>query len=101
MKRFFYLMLLSGLFSLILFFASPPPQQFHADSGSDSLAHKVSGEIRQKVANGHGSDSVRVIIQPAGAWDSDLDSTVEDSGGANVRQFRNFQVRIVTLPANA
>ena len=51
--------------------------------------------------NGHGGDLVRVIIQPAGTWDSSLDATVEQSGGSNIRQFQNFRVRVVTLPAQA
>jgi subtilisin family serine protease len=101
MKRFFFLIVLSGLSSLIFILPSPVQHKVHADSGSDSLGRKVSREIQRKVWSGNGSEQVRVIIQPAGLWDDDLDSTIEGSGGTNVRRFHNFQVHIVTLPANA
>ena len=62
---------------------------------------KVSKDILKKVADGKGADFVRVIIQPANQTDSSIDSTLEDSGGSNIRKFKNFAVRVVTLPAQA
>src|SRR6185503_16250163 len=55
----------------------------------------------QKVNAGKGGDFVRVIIQPASQSDGSVDSTIEDSGGANIRKFKNFAVRVATLPATA
>src|SRR5207244_5719980 len=62
---------------------------------------KASKDLIERVNNGRGGDLVRVIIQPADAWDGPLDSTVESSGGSNVRQFQNFRLRAVTISANA
>ena len=102
MKRFLYPMILSGLCALILvLLALPLSPRVQADSGSDSLGHKVSREILQKISSGHGSEQVRVIIQPKATWDTALDSTVEEAGGTNVRSFQNFRVRVVTISANA
>ena len=42
-----------------------------------------------------------MIVQPRGSWDSNLDSTVESSGGSDIRLFRNFPIRVLTLPAHA
>ncbi len=101
MKRFLSLMILSALCALVLVLLSPLPRKVQADSGTDSLDHKVSREIRQKVSSGNGSEHVRVIIQPVGLWDTVLDSTVEEAGGTNVRSFQNFRLRVVTVSANA
>ena len=60
----------------------------HAQSAGQ--IRKASKDLIEKVNNGRGGDLVRVIIQPAGAWDSPLDSTVESSGGSNIRQFHYY-----------
>src|SRR5438128_584690 len=62
---------------------------------------KASKDLIEKVNNGRGGDLVRVIIQPADAWDSPLDSTVQSSGGSDIRQFHNFRIRAATISANA
>jgi subtilisin family serine protease len=102
MKRFLNPLILSCLFSLILvLIALPLSPRAQADSGSDSLDHKISREILQKVSSGNGSEHVRVIIQPKGVWDTELETTVEEAGGTNFHSFQNFKVRDVTISANA
>src|SRR5262249_47263553 len=66
-----------------------------------SNRRKASTDLKKKVDSGRGDDLVRVIIQPAGTWDQTLESTVLSSGGRNERQFRNFQLRAVTMSAEA
>ena len=72
----------------------------HAKS-TVSLQRKLSKDILKKVAEGRGSDFVRVIVQPANAADLSIDSTLVYSGGENIRKFKNFSVRVVTLPVAA
>ncbi|MGH9881624.1 MAG: S8 family serine peptidase, partial [Pyrinomonadaceae bacterium] len=77
-------------------------QGIHAQSGSASDgANKVSKDLVEKLNDGQGTELVRVIIQPETAWDSTLANTVELAGGANVHQFENFSLRMVTLPVQA
>src|SRR6185369_4373 len=87
-----------GLVSLLLapFFVFQ--QRTHAEG---QLKRKISKDIQQKVDAGKGGDFVRVIIQPANSQDLSIDSTIETSGGSNLRKFKNFAVRVATLPASA
>ncbi len=102
MKRLQYPILCSGVFSLLFLTLFVFQTRTHADSNPDArLERKVSKEILKKVAEGRGGDFVRVIIQPAIASDTSIDSTIEYSGGSNLRKFRNFAVRVATLPAQA
>src|ERR1041384_7763496 len=98
MKRFIFAILWGGLVSLLLspFFLFE--QRTHAEA---QLKRKVSKDILQKVDAGRGGDFVRVIIQPANTQDLSIDSTIESSGGSNLRKFKNFAVRVATLPASA
>src|SRR4030095_6190470 len=100
MKRSFYVILLGGIFSLILFSDTPIQERARADSIANRQ-RKVSRDILQRVQSGRGAELIRVIIQPTGGWDSELESSVESSGGSSIRQFQNFPVRVVTLSANA
>src|SRR5215213_9854865 len=102
MKRFLYLIVGSGLLTLLL---SPSvlEKRTRAESiTSVPLQRKISKDILEKVAEGRSSDLVRVIIQPA-ANEPDflMDSTLESSGGSNIRKFKNFPVRVGTLPVQA
>src|SRR6185436_10321459 len=65
------------------------------------LDRKVSKDILKKAAEGRGGEFVRVIVQPANAADLTIDSTLVYSGGENIRKFKNFGVRVVTLPVSA
>jgi len=98
MKRFIFPILWGGLVSLLLapFFVFE--QRTHAEG---QPKRKVSKDILQKVSEGKGGDFVRVIIQPASSQDLSIDSTIETSGGSNLRKFKNFAVRVATLPASA
>src|SRR6185503_10733874 len=100
MKRLFYPILWSGFAALLLSSLFLVERTSHAES-SVSVERKVSKDILKKVADGKGGDFVRVIIQPANYADPSIDTTLEDSGGSNIRKFKNFAVRIVTLPAQA
>jgi len=102
MKRLLYPILWSSVFTLLVASLFVFERKTHAES--DSTTHperKVSKDILKKVADGHGADFVRVIIQPANPSDVSIDSTIEYSGGSNIRKFRNFAVRVATLPAQA
>ena len=102
MKRFFYPILWSSVLSLLVLTLFVFEQGTRAESnGGGQPERKVSKDILKKVADGRGGDFVRVIIQPASAADSSIDSTIEYSGGSNIRKFRNFAVRVATLPAHA
>src|ERR1043165_7553820 len=72
-----------------------------AESGQNTaLLNKVSPDLR-KMAETRGTDKVRVVIQPAGAWEAELDFALQLSGAKNIRQFKNFNLHIVDLPAAA
>ena len=103
MKRFLYLMVWSGFLTLLSLSLWPFEKRTRAESATGvPLERKISRDILQKVAAGRSFDFVRVIIQPAVSQsDLLLDSTLEYSGGSNIRKFRNFPVRVVTLPVHA
>src|ERR1044072_1555379 len=97
MKRFIYPILWSSFLSLLfltLFVFEPGTR-----AESNGVERKISKDILKKVADGRGADFVRVIIQPASPADTSIDSTIEGSGGSNIRKFKNFAVRVATLPA--
>src|ERR1044072_4987243 len=98
MKRFIFPILWGGLVALLLSPLFVFQQRTHAEGQSK---RKVSKDIQQKVDAGRGGDFVRVIIQPANSQDLSIDSTIESSGGSNLRKFKNFAVRVATLPASA
>ena len=102
MKRFIFPILWCGFVLLLLLPLFVFERRTHAESNNDApLKRKVSKDIFQKVSEGKGGDSVRVIIQPASQSDLSIDSAIENSGGSNIRKFRNFAVRVATLPASA
>src|ERR1041384_600203 len=98
MKRFIFPILWGGFVSLLLSPLFVFEQRSHAEG---QPKRKVSKDILQKVNEGKGGDFVRVIIQPASPADTSIDSTIEYSGGSNIRKFKNFAVRVATLPAQA
>src|SRR5437764_6042365 len=100
MQRFVDLVVCSGILSLFLLSACPLETKTHAES-TVSLERKVSKDILNKFQNGQGADLVRVIIQPVNPADIMIDSTLELSGGSNIRKFKNFSVRVGTLPVQA
>src|SRR5688572_12458085 len=100
MRRFIFPVTWSCCLWLLLFPLSVFDNKTHAESGL-KLEKKISRDILKKVADGKGSEFVRAIIQPANAWDRSIDSTLELSGGSNIRKFKNFPLRVVTLRANA
>ncbi|HEX6648220.1 MAG TPA: S8 family serine peptidase, partial [Pyrinomonadaceae bacterium] len=102
MKRFKNPILWSGIVSLLFLSLFIFAYRTHAESSNTvHLERKVSKDILKKVSDGRGADLVRVIIQPAQQSDTLTDSTLEESGGSNIRKLKNFAVRIVTLPVNA
>src|SRR5215217_1079768 len=102
MNRFLYPILWSGVVSLAFLSLFVFEKRTQAESGDDvHLKRKISKDILKKVAEGRGADFVRVIIQPATQSDLSIDATLENSGGSNIRKFKNFAVRVVTLPASA
>src|SRR5215467_4393490 len=102
MKRLLYPILWSSVFTLLLASLFVFERKSHAEAGPNTHPNrKVSKDILEKVTAGHGADFVRVIIQPANPSDISIDSTIEYSGGNNIRKFRNFAVRVATLPAQA
>src|SRR5882724_12293077 len=102
MKRVFLLIVCTASLFLFLYptFA-PNATKVCAESEQNQSRRKASSDLRAKVNSGHGADLVRVIIQPAAAWDDTLESTVHNAGGNNVRQFQNLRFRVVTMSANA
>src|SRR5215207_1534945 len=52
--------------------------------------NKASSELIRKTETGQGTDRVRVIIQPSGAWNDDLNYATLLNGATNIRQFQNF-----------
>src|ERR671927_81968 len=102
MKRLQFPILCSGVSTLLFLTLFVFQARTHADSSPEvRLERKISKEILKKVADGRGADFVRVIIQPASPSDTSIDSTIEYSGGSNLRKFKNFAVRVATLPAQA
>src|SRR5689334_757029 len=103
MKRFLYLALWSGFFSLLLspwLFSISETRTRAEGTASVQLSRKISKDLLKKVTGGRGGELVRVIIQPVNQPDLSLDSTLELTG-SNVRKLKLFQTRIVTLPAQA
>jgi hypothetical protein len=74
--------------------------QAQSNSGI-KLKNKASSELIRKTEEGHGGDRVRVIIQPNGSWNDDLNYAVLLHGAANIRHFQNFNFRVLDLPAGA
>ncbi len=102
MKRFIFPILWGGFVSLLLLPLFVFEQRTRAEASAEAqLKRKVSKDILQKVFEGKGGDFVRVIIQPVSQQDASIDSTIEYSGGSNIRKFQNFAVRVATLPASA
>src|SRR3954465_2734653 len=98
MKRLIYLTLWSSLVSLLFLSLLGLERTTHADSITTvPLQRNISKDILQKFAEGKNLDLVRVIIQPANQPEL-LDSTLQYSGGSNIRKFKNFPTRVVTLP---
>ncbi|HKR61892.1 MAG TPA: S8 family serine peptidase, partial [Pyrinomonadaceae bacterium] len=64
-------------------------------------AKKASTEVLKKVTQGHGSDRIRVIVQPKEGWTADLEAALQDAGVTNVRQLQKFSFRIITVSAAA
>src|SRR5258705_7094093 len=101
MKRFLYVTPLVGLVLLGLMFLSSESRTHAYSSLQSDQPPKASRDLAEKVNKGHGSELVRVIIQPAISWDTNLESTIEQAGGAHLPPFRKFPVRGVALSANA
>src|SRR4030095_7288059 len=101
MKRFFYPLWLISLITLVFALQSPFTQHAHAVDDLEPSNRKISRDIVHKVNSGQGADLGRVIIQPVGEGDDSLDYSITDFGGSNLRRFKNFQVRIATMPAGA
>jgi serine protease AprX len=100
MKRFLYPMLWSGFVSLLLMALFVGEPRTHAETSSDvPFQRKISKDIIEKVAKGHGADLIRIIIQPANEPEQSLDSTLEESG-SNIRKLKTFRARIITVPAH-
>jgi serine protease AprX len=77
----------------------PKKTVVHAEATGNR--RKASSDLKHKVNSGRGNDRVRVIIQPVNSWNTTLESTVQNSGGSNERQFQNFRLRAVTISAKA
>jgi len=78
-----------------------PGGRSHAYANSSTSGSKASADLVEKINSGRGRDLVRVIIQPVSEWDSDLDLSVRRAGASGLRQFQNFNPRVVTLSARA
>src|SRR5678815_3120812 len=100
MKRYNNPWLWSSFAALLFLLSFVFQTGVRADSNV-SLERKLSKDILRKVAEGRGGDFVRVIVQPANSSDLSIDSTLVYSGGENIRKFKNFAVRVVTLPVSA
>ena len=102
MTRFFRPILWSGLLSLLFFALFVTQTHTKAERSSALEPHgKLSRDILKKVKDGRGSDRVRVIVQPTSSADRSLDSNLAADGGTDIKRFRNFPVRVVTLTARA
>jgi hypothetical protein len=102
MTRFFRPILWSGLLSLLFFALFVTQTHTQAERKSAPEPHrKLSRDILKKVKEGRGSDRVRVIVQPTSLADRSIDSNLAADGGTDIRKFRNFPVRVVTLTATA
>ena len=66
-----------------------------------SLRKKLSEDILQKVAEGKGTEFIRVVIQYGSQSELLVDSAIETTGASDIRKLKNFKVRIATLPVNA
>src|SRR6185503_1168340 len=99
MKRFINPILWSAVVSLLVLSLFILERRTQAQSaGSENVERKISKDILKKNAEGRGADLVRVIIQPATQSDAAIDSTIEYSGGSNIRKLKSLGVRVVTLP---
>src|SRR6476660_4325934 len=102
MTRFFRPILWSGLLSILFFALFVTQTHTKAERSSALEPHrKLSRDIVKKLKDGRGSDRVRVIVQPASSADRSLDSALTVNGGTDIKKFRNFPVRVVTLSARA
>ncbi|HEX8179850.1 MAG TPA: S8 family serine peptidase, partial [Pyrinomonadaceae bacterium] len=72
----------------------------HASDNGAAQPQKIAKDLRRKIQS-NGNERVKVIVQPNGAWNSDLDAVVTSSGGSIARGFKNFRHRVISLPAAA
>src|ERR1051325_297682 len=93
MKRFLFPMLWIGVLAVLIspFFVSERRTRAEGTSGVPQK-QKVSRDLATKVAQGRGSDLVRVIIQPVDQSPLSLDSTLEFTG-SNIHKLKLFQTR--------
>src|SRR5947209_5492600 len=68
---------------------------------STSARVKVSSDLRQKVNTAKPSDHIQVVMQSVSAWSKTLDSAVSSNSGTIKQSFKNFNLRVVDLPAAA
>ena len=92
---------LFGCGFLITSLAATVPKKTVVHAEATGNRRKASSDLKHKVNSGRGNDLVRVIIQPVNSWNTTLESTVQNSGGSNERQFQNFRLRAVTISAKA
>src|SRR5436190_4458826 len=106
MKRYLNSMLWSGVFTLLILalFVFSPKSRAQVSVSTEQPSEKVSKDIREKVAHGQGGELVRVIIQPATEATQPsayFDTSLASAGGRNIKKFKNFPVRVVTMPLSA
>ncbi|MGH9962223.1 MAG: hypothetical protein ACREBC_34725, partial [Pyrinomonadaceae bacterium] len=66
-----------------------------------SQIRKASVDLKEKINRGQGKDLVRVIIQSTSEDYGEVEASLRASGGKDVRQFRNFPLRVATMSAEA
>src|SRR5215470_16974716 len=106
MKRFLYPIILSVSLALALCSILPLAPRTHAQTLFPTIVNlplpethierKVSKDILQKIAGGHGAEFVRVIIQPAANQSVlPVDCALELTGASDIRKLK--KTRIATL----
>src|ERR1044072_820815 len=63
------------------------------------INNKFSADILLKLDEGDEEEQVRVIVHPRAGWSGDLDQALSLNGASDVRQFQNFDYKVVSLPA--
>src|SRR3954464_8560531 len=97
-----WLTTISLLFSLAAGIMIGDNARVHAAPKGGNGPHKgdkVSSDLRDKVKKAKRNECVKTIIDPAGDWNTNLDSLVSKKGGKVSRSFKNFKSHSVCLPA--
>ena len=90
-----------ALFLLVCLISTTSASAPFKTQASAQAIEKTSADLRSLLASTSSNERITVIIQPQGKWTSVLDLVLKNLDALTVLKFRNFNARVVMLPAKA